>query len=212
MTETQPDNPFLSPWTGPFEAPPFALIGAAHFRPAFDAALEQARSKVAAVAANPEPATFENTVKALERSGRMLSRVSSVFFNLASADSNDEIQAIEREIAPRLARHGNDIFLNRALYDRVDALQAKRESLGLDVEQARVLERYHVAFSRAGAGLAAVVRRAAVASNRRGRDHAFREGSRRRPGYRGQSTGFRLRASVRWRRKAACVWHAGARL
>ncbi len=154
MAEADRGNPLLEPWTGPFEAPPFAALEAAHFRPAFDVALERARAEIAAIAANPDPATFENTVEALERSGRMLSRMSSVFFNLASADSNDELQAIEREIAPLLARHRNAIFLNRALYDRVDALQAKRETLGLDAEQARVLERYHVAFSRAGAGLA----------------------------------------------------------
>ena len=167
MTETQTDNPLLRPWTGPFEAPPFAAIDAAHFPPAFDAALEQARAQVAAVAANPDPPTFENTIEALERSGKMLSRVSSVFFNLASADSNDEIQAIEREIAPRLARHRNDIFLNKALYDRVDALQAKVETLGLDVEQLRVLERYHIAFSRAGAGLADDVKARLAAINER---------------------------------------------
>ena len=166
MTETEP-NPLLRPWTGPFEAPPFAAIEAAHFRPAFDAALEQARTEVAAVAANPEPPTFGNTIEALERSGRALDKVSSVFFNLASADSNDEIQAIEREIAPRLARHRNDIFLNRALYDRIDALQAKRETLGLDAEQSRVLERYHVAFSRAGAGLADDVKARLAAINER---------------------------------------------
>ncbi len=154
MTETNPDNPLLQPWTGPFEAPPFAALQAAHFRPAFDAALEQARQQIAAIAANPDPATFENTIEALERSGRTLNRVALVFFNLASADSNDAIEAIERQVAPLLARHRNDIFLNRALYDRVDALQRKREALGLDDEQARVLDRYHVAFSRAGAGLA----------------------------------------------------------
>ena len=154
MDETQPGNPLLEPWTGPFEAPPFAALSASHFRPAFDAALEHARVEIAAIAENPASATFENTIEALERSGRLLNRVSSVFFNLASADSNDEIEAIEREIAPRLARHRNAVFLNRALYDRVAALEAKREALGLDLEQARVLERYHVAFSRAGAGLA----------------------------------------------------------
>src|SRR5208337_5396935 len=153
MAETQPDNPLLRPWTGPFEAPPFAALEATHFRPAFDAALEQARQDIAGVAAIPDPATFENTIEALERSGRRLSKVSSVFFNLASADTNDEIQAIEREIAPRLARHRDDIFLNKALTNRIAALEAQRESPALDAEQARVLERYHVLFTRAGAGL-----------------------------------------------------------
>jgi peptidyl-dipeptidase Dcp len=167
VSDNQPGNPLLEPWTGPFEAPPFAALSASHFRPAFDAALEQAREEIAAVAANPEPATLENTIEALERAGRLLSRVSSVFFNLASADSNDEIQAIEREIAPRLARHRNDIYLNKALYERVDALQAKHETLGLDAERARVLERYHVAFSRAGAGLADEVKARLAAINER---------------------------------------------
>ena len=110
MTETQPDNPLLRPWTGPFEAPPFAAIEAAHFRPAFDAALDEARKEIAAIAANPDPPGFANTIEALERSGRALDRVSSVFFNLASADSNDAIEAIEREVAPLLARHRNDIL------------------------------------------------------------------------------------------------------
>ncbi len=158
MTETQTDNPLLRPWTGPFEAPPFAALEVAHFRPAFDVALGKARKEVAAVAANPDPPSFANTIEAMERSGRALDRVSSVFFNLASADSNDAIEAIEREVAPLLARHRNDIYLNRPLYDRVDALWAKREALGLDSEQARVLERTRVAFSRAGAGLADAVK------------------------------------------------------
>ena len=154
MTETQSDNPLLKPWTGPFEAPPFAALETAHFRPAFEVALDEARGEIAGIAANPDQVSFENTIEALERSGRTLDRVASVFFNLASADSSDAIETIEREVAPLLARHRNDIFLNRALFDRVDALHARREALGLDEEQARVLERYHVAFTRAGAGLA----------------------------------------------------------
>jgi len=167
VSENQPGNPLLEPWTGPFEAPPFAALSASHFRPAFDAALDEARKEIAAVAANPEPATFANTIEALERNGRTLSRVSSVFFNLASADTSDEIEAIEREVAPKLARHRDDIFLNRAVYDRVAALWAEREALGLRAEQARVLERYHVLFSRAGAGLADDVKARLAAINQR---------------------------------------------
>ena len=167
MTEAQQINPLLEPWTGPFEAPPFAALSVSHFRPAFDAALDEARAEIATVAANPEPATFENTIEALERSGRRLSNVSSVFFNLASADTNDELQAIEREIAPRLARHRDDIFLNKALSNRTAALRAQRELLGLDAEQARVLERYQVLFSRAGAGLDDDVKARLAAINER---------------------------------------------
>ncbi len=167
MIDAHQGNPLLEPWTGPFEAPPFAALTATHFRPAFDAALDEARAEVADIVANPAPATFENTIAALERSGRLLSRVSSVFFNLASADTHDEIQAIERETAPRLARHRNEILLNKTLSDRVAALQAQRELLGLNAEQARVLERYHVAFSRAGAALGDEVKARLAAINER---------------------------------------------
>ena len=153
MTPTNADhNPLLEPWTGPFEAPPFAKIEPRHFRPAFDAALKEARAEIDAIAADPAPPTFANTIEALERSGRTLDRVASVFFNLAGAASNDEIQAIEREMAPILARHRNDIYLNEALFRRIEALEAEKDGLGLSAEQARVLERYHLNFTRAGAG------------------------------------------------------------
>ena len=153
MTNTNLDeNPLLEPWTGPFEAPPFDRIEPGHFRPAFDAALKDARREVDAIAANPAPPTFANTIEALERSGRSLDRVGGVFFNLTGAATNDELQAIEREIAPVLARHRNDIYLNEALFKRIDALKAEEDGLGLSAEQARVLERYHLNFTRAGAG------------------------------------------------------------
>ena len=89
MAETQPNNPLLERWTGPFEAPPFGRIRAEHFRPAFDAALEEARGEIAAIAANSAPATFQNTIEALERGGRALSKISAVFFNLARTDGDD---------------------------------------------------------------------------------------------------------------------------
>ncbi len=153
MTNTNLDeNPLLEPWTGPFEAPPFDRIEPGHFRPAFDAALKDARREVDAIAANPAPPTFANTIEALERSGRSLDRVGGVFFNLTGAATNDELQAIEREIAPVLARHRNDTYLNEALFKRIDALKAEEDGLGLSAEQARVLERYHLNFTRAGAG------------------------------------------------------------
>ena len=153
MTNTNLDeNPLLEPWTGPFEAPPFDRIEPGHFRPAFDAALKDARREVDAIAANPAPPTFANTIEALERSGRSLDRVGGVFFNLTGAATNDELQAIELEIAPALARHRNDTYLNEALFKRIDALKAQEDGLGLSAEQARVLERYHLNFTRAGAG------------------------------------------------------------
>ncbi len=145
-------NPLLEPWTGPFEAPPFDRFEPRQFPPAFDAALKQARTEIDAVAADPAAATFANTIEALERSGRSLDKVASVFFNLAGAHTNDELQAIEREIAPKLARHHSETYLNEALFKRIDALKADAGKLGLSAEQARVLDRYHLDFTRAGAG------------------------------------------------------------
>ncbi len=154
MTQSSIDaNPLLEAWTGPFEAPPFERIEPGHFRPAFEAALKESRAEIDAVAANPEPPTFANTIEALERSGKSLDKVAGVFFNLAGAASNDEIEAIEREIAPVLSRHRSETYLNDALFRRIDALKASEERLGLSAEQARVLERYHLDFARAGAGL-----------------------------------------------------------
>ena len=157
-------NPFLEAWTGPFEAPPFERIEPRHFRPAFEAALKQARDEIDAVAANPDLPSFANTIEALERSGRSLDKVSRVFFNLAGAATNNELQVIERDIAPILARHRSETFLNDALFDRIDALKAEEDKLGLSAEQARVLARYHLDFTRAGAGLspAAKARLAAI--------------------------------------------------
>jgi peptidyl-dipeptidase Dcp len=153
MTKSADSNPLLEPWTGAFGAPPFADIRVEHFHPAFDAAIALQRKEVAAIAGNPAEPTFDNTIAALERSGFVLDRVSSVFFNLAGADTNDAIQEIQREIAPVLARHATEISLNEPLFRRVDWLWQRREALGLDEEEARVLERYHTRFLRAGAGL-----------------------------------------------------------
>ena len=146
-------NPLLAAWTGPFEAPPFAAIEPAHFRPAFDAALAENVAEIEAIAENPAPATFDNTIAALERSGAMLDRVGAVFFNLSGADTNDALQEIERAMAPILSRHSSAIYLNANLFRRIDDLFRRRGTLGLDAEQARVLERYHTIFSRAGGGL-----------------------------------------------------------
>ncbi|MGA2045993.1 MAG: M3 family metallopeptidase, partial [Roseiarcus sp.] len=146
-------NPLLEPWTGPFEAPPFAAIRAEHFRPAFDAALERSRAETAEVADNSAAPTFANTIDALERAGAALDRVASVFFNLAGAHSDDALETIEREIAPVLSRHRSEFYQNAALFRRIDALWEARAALGLTTEQARVLERYRIGFLRNGAAL-----------------------------------------------------------
>ena len=146
-------NPLLAEWAGALELPPFEAIRPAHFRPAFDRALADHRAEIDAIAENPAPASFENTIAALERSGRALERVASVFFVLAGADTSDEIEAIERDISPLLARHNNALYLNRALYSRIADLYDRRDALSLDAEQARVLERYRTRFVRSGAAL-----------------------------------------------------------
>jgi peptidyl-dipeptidase Dcp len=154
---TASDNPLLADWTAPFGVPPLDGVRQEHFAPAFEQALSRHQAEIAAVAGNSAAPNFDNTVAALERSGRLLSRVSNVFYVLAGADTNEAIQAIERDMAPKLARHWNEIHLNEKLFARLDALH-KSASLGLTGEQARVLERYHALFRRAGAGLDAAAK------------------------------------------------------
>jgi peptidyl-dipeptidase Dcp len=134
--------------------PPFDRIKIAHFVPAFDAGFATNRREIRAIARQPQPPTFANTIEALERSGDVLDRVSAVFFNLAATDTNAQIQAIERALAPRFAKHWMRIYQDERLFARVDGLFKKRKRLKLTEEQARVLERYHRAFVTAGAGLA----------------------------------------------------------
>ena len=158
-------NPLLEAWTTPFEMPPFDKVHIEHFLPAFEAGMADEMEEIAAIAGNKSPPTFANTIEPLERSGRKLDKVSAVFFNLSGTDSTQEIQAIERRIAPQLAKHGMRIMQNTKLFARIDALMRERGKLGLSEEQARVLERYHRLFVRAGARLApkAKKRMAAIA-------------------------------------------------
>ena len=146
-------NPLLADWTGPFGLPPLGAIAPEHFRAAFDRALARHRAEIDAIAGEPGAPSFGNTIEALERSGRDLERVSNVFFVLAGADTSDAIEAVERDISPLLARHSNTLYLNRALYARIAELHRQRDSLGLPPEQARVLDRYHTRFVRAGGAL-----------------------------------------------------------
>ena len=164
VNATPGDNPLLEDWIGPFGVPPFSRIKPGHFVPAFAHAFAEHTGEVAAVAADRAAPTFANTIDALETAGQTLTRVSNVFDLLASADTNDDILEIERELAPLEAKHWNRILMDEALFGRVDALWREREQLALTPEQARVLERYHVMFTRAGAALepAAKARLAAV--------------------------------------------------
>src|SRR5664280_832379 len=120
-------NPLLEPSTRPFELPPFELISADHVRQAFDAGMTQQRAEIAAVTGNPEPATFQNTVVALERSGSVLRRASTYFFNLTSSRSTPEFRALEAEYSPRLAAHDDAIQLDPALFARLDAVHRVRQ-------------------------------------------------------------------------------------
>jgi peptidyl-dipeptidase Dcp len=147
------NNPLLAEWTAPFGVPPLEAIRPEHFRSAFEQALAAHRAEVDAVAGDRAEPDFGNTVAPLERSGRLLTRVSNVFYVLAGAHTSEPIQAIERDMAPKLARHWNEIHLNERLFGRIDSLHGRADSLGLTPEQARVLERYHALFRRAGAGL-----------------------------------------------------------
>ncbi len=147
------DNPFALPWDGPFGLPPFAAIEPGHFRPAFDAMLARHRAEIDAIVADPAPPAFANTMEALERAGRDLQRVSAVFHNLCGADTNEALQAIERDMSPIMSRHTSAISMNAGLFARIDAVFAARETLGLDPESLRLLERTHRNFVRAGARL-----------------------------------------------------------
>ncbi|MDR5653693.1 M3 family metallopeptidase [Ruixingdingia sedimenti] len=148
-----PHNPLLAPWTTPFALPPFDAIRDADFAPAFDAALAEARANVAAIADNPDAPTYANTIAALELAEETLDRVAGVFYNLAGADSTPAREALQRDLAPRLAAFSSEITMNPALFARIAALWDGRDALGLDAEQARVLMLYRRMFLRAGAAL-----------------------------------------------------------
>jgi len=153
MTSAPSDNPLLQPWQTPFETPPFDLIQPSHFPPAFKAAFAEHNADIAAIKASKDEPTFENTIAALERSGRLLTKVSAVFYDLVGANSNPELLAIESEIALEQARHWNPIMMDAGLFARVAKLHDKAKSLNLTGEQARLLERTYTHFHRAGAGL-----------------------------------------------------------
>lgn len=146
-------NPLLTESTLSLHYPRFDLIKNEHFAPAFELGMAQALKEVDAIANNKEKPTFENTIIALEKSGRLLSRVDTIFYNLTSANTNPEMQKLERDLAPKLAAHSDAIRMNAKLFARIDALYNERESLHLDAESQRLLWRYHQDFVRAGAKL-----------------------------------------------------------
>ncbi len=146
-------NPLLADWTGPFGLPPFGAIDDTQFAPAFDAALAEGRAAIEAIAENPAPPSFANTIEALELAEDRLDRVAAVFFNLTGTDSNPAREALARELAPKLSAHASEITSNTALFTRIENLWTRRAELELTAEQDRVLMLYRRMFLRAGAGL-----------------------------------------------------------
>ncbi len=147
------DNPFLAPYGTPWNVPPFDRITNDDYMPAFDKGIADQKGEVDAICARTEAPTFENTVEALEMSGELLGRVSDVFFNLNSAETSDEMQAIAREVAPKLSALNDDIYLNPVLFARVKAVYDQRDDLNLTSEQRRLLHEQYKAFVRGGANL-----------------------------------------------------------
>ena len=147
-------NPLLDTWATPYGLPPFALVNAAHFLPAFATALAEQRNEIDTLAAATDAPTFANTLGAFDRSGRLLARVRELFFNLAAAETSPALQKVELEIAPLLAAHNSAIYMNAALFARINAIKTQADSLGLSLEQRRLLDRVHLDFVRAGANLA----------------------------------------------------------
>ena len=143
----------MNPLLQKFDAAPFSKIKNEHFKPAFLEAMKDARAEIDTITSNSDDATFENTIIALEFSGQQLDRISSVFFNLNSAETNEEIQKIAQEVSPLLSEFGNDITLNEALFKRVKSVFEQKDSLDLTVEQQTLLDKRYKAFSRNGANL-----------------------------------------------------------
>lgn len=144
-------NPFLSDWSTPFELPPFDQIKDEHFAPAFDAAFEQSRAAINAIADNPDAPTYANTIDALEQADELMDKVAGVFFNVSGSDSNEARQALQRDLAPRFAAFNSETMMNEALFQRIEHLNSNRD--GNTDEQNRVLDLYHRMFVRAGANL-----------------------------------------------------------
>ena len=146
-------NPLLVESTAPHGAPQFTQITNEHYKPAFEQAVREARADIAAIVGNAQAPTFANTIEALEFSGRRLDRISNIFFNLNEAHTNDTMQALALELSPMLTEFSNDVSLDPKLFARVKAVYDRRESLGLNTEQRRLLEKTYKGFARSGAAL-----------------------------------------------------------
>ena len=148
---TADENPFFVEWDTPYGVPPFDKIRPEHYVPAFERAMSLNEAEVEAIASNNDEPTFENTLLAFDDAGRMLAQVELVFGMICAADTNEQLQAVQEQIMPRLAAHYDRILMNDRLFERVRALYDRRETLGLDAEQMRLLQKTYDGFVRAGA-------------------------------------------------------------
>lgn len=152
-SDPQSTNPLFGEFDTPFQVPPFDLIREKHFLPAFNEGIEREREEVLAIATSRDAPTFSNTIEALEYSGAFLTRVDNIFGNLTSAQTNDELQEIAREVTPLLTKHSDDILLDPGLFGRVKSVFDQKEALDLSPEQERLLDKYYRRFVRGGANL-----------------------------------------------------------
>ena len=149
----EPSNPFFSVYSTPFQVPPFNLIAIEHYAPAFERGIEEQKKEIEAITSNPQAPNFENTILAFDKSGELLTKVSSVFYSLNSANTSPEMQKVARVISPLVTAHRDNINLNDKLFQRIKAVYMKRDSLKLDSLQKRTVEKYYNDFVRNGANL-----------------------------------------------------------
>ena len=147
------NNPLLSESTAPFGAPQFDKIKTEHYLPAFEAAIAEAKAEIDAIISNTEEPTFENTIEAMEYSGKTLNTVAGIFYNLMEAHTNDEMQAIAEQIAPKMTEYSMYVSLNQDLFKKVKAVYEKKDELGLEPDQMKLLEDNYKSFVRGGANL-----------------------------------------------------------
>ena len=147
------NNPLVNPGNTPYGSAEFSKIKIEHYMPAFDHALAEARAEMEAIINNPEEPTFENTIVAMERSGELLNRVSTIFFVLNSNETSDQMQALAMEVQPKLVEFYNDINLNPTLWERVKKVYEGKDALTLTTEQAKLLDNTYDGFVRSGANL-----------------------------------------------------------
>ncbi len=146
-------NPLLEPFRTPFGVPPFDKIKEEHYLPAFKVAIEKHKKEIEAIANNPAPPTFENTVEALDRSGQLLRRVAAIFYNLYAANTNEKMEEIAKKVTPMLSKHMDEIYMNAKLFQRIKAVYQKRNQLNLTPEQKTLVEKFYNDFVRGGAAL-----------------------------------------------------------